>query len=205
MANDYRDRNRWDRNRDRDRYDRRDFESHSADEPNRGMFGYEGEGYMHGGGRDLDREYGGRDYARGGDLGYRGGGYLGGGYSGGTDYRDTNFGMGIDSSRPSFRGVGPKNYERSDDRIREDVCERLAQDHYVDASDIDVTVSQGVVTLAGTIDRRASKRRAEDIAESVGGVRDVQNNLRLAQDASAPNPDTTGSEGGGTKMPRARR
>ena len=174
MANDYRERYRWDRNRDRDhdRYDR-------GDEPNRGMFGYEGEGYMHGGGRDLDREYG------------------------GADYRDTNFGMGVSSARPSFRGVGPKNYERSDDRIREDVCERLAQDEYVDASDVDVTVSGGVVTLAGTIDRRMSKRRAEDIAESVGGVRDVQNNLRLAQEPSAP--DTTGSEGGGTKMPRARR
>jgi len=186
MANDYRD-----RYRNRDRYDR-------GDEPNRGMFGYEGEGFMHGGGRDLDREYGGRDY-----LGYRGGGFLGGDYSGGTDYRDTDFGMGISDRRPSFRGVGPKNYERSDDRIREDVCERLAHDHYVDASDIEVTVSAGIVTLAGTIDHRGSKRRAEDIAESVGGVRDVQNNLRLAQEPSAP--DTTGSEGGGTKMPRARR
>lgn len=210
MPNDYRDRNRWDRYRDRDR-DRDPERYDRGDEPNRGMFGYEGEGYMHGGARDLDREYGGRDdnrdYGYGRDAGYRGGGYLGGSYSGGTDYRgtnfDTNFGMGIEPARQSFRGIGPKNYERTDDRIREDVCERLSQDEYVDASDIDVTVSGGIVTLSGSIDRRMSKRRAEDIAESVGGVRDVQNNLRLAQEASAP--DTTGSEGGGTKMPRATR
>jgi len=190
MANDYRERHRYDRNRERDRYER-------SDEPNRGMLGYEG---------DLDREYGGRDYTYARDAGYRGGGFLGGGYSGGTDYREpreANFGMGVELPRPSYRGVGPKNYERADDRIREDVCERLSQDEYVDASDIEVTVAGGVVTLAGTIDARGSKRRAEDIAESVGGVRDVQNNLRLAQEASAR--DTTGSEGGGTKMPRARR
>jgi len=197
MANDYRDRNRFDRDRDRDFYDR-------GDEPSRGMFGYEGEGYMHGGARDLDREYGGRDYGYnrnydydtrrdyGRDAGYRGGGFMGG-----------DFGMGIPNPRPSYRGVGPKNYQRSDDRIREDVCERLAHDDYVDASDIEVTVSEGMVTLAGTVDDRGSKRRAEDIAESVRGVRDVQNTLRLQLEPAVQ--DTTGSEGGGTKMPRAPR
>jgi len=167
MANNYRDRNRHDRDE-----------------------------------RDL-HEYGGRDYTYARDAGYRGGGFLGGSYSGGTDFREpreTNFGLGVDIPRPSFRGIGPKNYERSDDRIREDVCERLSQDEYVDASDIDVTVSGGIVTLTGTIEARGPKRRAEDIAESVGGVRDVQNNLRLAQDATAP--DTTGSEGGGTRARR---
>ena len=117
--------------------------------------------------------------------------------------RDADFGLGMESARPNFRGIGPKNYERSDERIREDVCERLSQDEYVDAHDIEVTVTERVVTLSGTIDDRGSKRRAEDIAESVGGVRDVQNQLRLVREPSAR--DTTGSEGGGTKMPRAPR
>jgi osmotically-inducible protein OsmY len=142
----------------------------------------------------IDRLYGALYYATNRYAVYRGGGFLGGGYSGGTASReshDTNFGLGVDMPRPSYRGVGPKNYERSDDRIREDVCERLSQDAYVDASDIEVTVSGGIVTLAGTIDARGSKRRAEDIAESASGVRDVQNNLRLAREPAAP--DTTGS------------
>jgi hypothetical protein len=49
----------------------------------------------------------------------------------------------------------------------------------VDATDIEVLVISGEVTLSGTVDGRESKRRAEDIAADVLGVRDVQNNLRV--------------------------
>ncbi|MBV8097249.1 MAG: BON domain-containing protein [Acetobacteraceae bacterium] len=79
------------------------------------------------------------------------------------------------------RGRGPRGYARSDDRIREDVSDRLTDDPYVDASEIDVSVSNGEVTLSGTVDNRSARRRAEDIAESVSGVRHVQNNLRARQ------------------------
>jgi osmotically-inducible protein OsmY len=83
--------------------------------------------------------------------------------------------------QPSYRGRGPKNYQRSDDRIREDVCERLAMDHDVDASDIEVSVAEGVVTLNGSVNERYAKRLSEDICESVRGVKDVQNNLRISR------------------------
>src|SRR4051812_35839997 len=99
---------------------------------NRGMFGYEGEGYMHED-SERDRDSGGPQRPRGySDLesdrsGFRSnaygdfnrGDYNGGGYaqSSGNDWGP--------QQRPSFRGRGPKNYERSDERIREDVCERL--------------------------------------------------------------------------------
>jgi osmotically-inducible protein OsmY len=79
------------------------------------------------------------------------------------------------------RGRGPKGYQRSDDRIREDVDDRLSDDPYVDASEIEVSVSNGEVTLSGTVDGREAKRRAEDIADRVSGVRHVQNNLRVQQ------------------------
>jgi hypothetical protein len=85
--------------------------------------------------------------------------------------------------KSSFRGKGPKGYRRSDERIRETVSERLEDDHDVDASDIEVRVADGVVTLTGTVRDRWQKRRAEDIVETLGGVRDVQNELRLANDA----------------------
>jgi len=68
--------------------------------------------------------------------------------------RNWNIGYGYDRDRgpqESYRGRGPKNYQRSDDRIREDICERLAMDHDVDASDIEVAVAEGVVTLNGTV------------------------------------------------------
>lgn len=77
-----------------------------------------------------------------------------------------------------FYGKGPKGYTRSDDRIREDVCDRLSEDDELDASDISVTVSGGEVTLEGNVPDRRSKHRAEDICDSIAGVRDVHNHLR---------------------------
>ncbi|WP_063776700.1 BON domain-containing protein [Microvirga massiliensis] len=83
--------------------------------------------------------------------------------------------------RGEHRGRGPKNYTRSDDRIREDVNDRLSDDPLVDASEIEVQVSGCEVTLSGTVDSREAKRRAEDIAERVSAVKHVQNNLRVNQ------------------------
>jgi osmotically-inducible protein OsmY len=77
------------------------------------------------------------------------------------------------------KGRGPKGYKRSDERIREDINDRLSDDHYVDASDIEVSVSEGEVTLTGTIDSKQAKRRAEDIADTISGVSNVLNQLRL--------------------------
>jgi hypothetical protein len=85
-----------------------------------------------------------------------------------------------DRGRVSFRGRGPKNYRRSDERILEDVNERLTEDHDVDATDIEVHVQNGEVTLNGTVNSRHEKRIAEDVAESCGGVVDVHNRLRVA-------------------------
>lgn len=82
------------------------------------------------------------------------------------------------------RGRGPANYTRSDDRIREDVNDSLTDDWAVDARKITVTVANGEVTLDGTVSTRLQKRRAEDCAEDVSGVKHVQNNLRV-QEASS--------------------
>lgn len=81
--------------------------------------------------------------------------------------------------RGRYAGRGPRGYRRSGERIREDVNERLTDDGYVDASDIEVSVDDGVVTLTGFVASREEKRRAEDVAESVSGVTDVSNQLRV--------------------------
>ena len=97
------------------------------------------------------------------------------------------------------RGRGPRNYSRSDERIREDVSDRLSDDHHLDASDIVVSVSGGEVTLDGTVDSRAAKRHAEDLAESCSGVRHVQNNLRVRnRQSDFSRSGMTGSGTGGT-------
>ena len=81
---------------------------------------------------------------------------------------------------PDRRGLGPRNYRRSDERIRGDVCEALTDDPRVDAREIDVSVADEVVTLAGCVSSRAEKRRAEDVALRCRGVHDVLNALRVA-------------------------
>jgi osmotically-inducible protein OsmY len=83
------------------------------------------------------------------------------------------------------RGRGPKGYRRSDERILEDVNDHLTDDPHIDASEIDVSVSNREVTLNGTVNSRFEKRHAEDLAESVSGVSHVQNNLRIQQYADA--------------------
>jgi len=77
-------------------------------------------------------------------------------------------------------GRGPRNYRRSDERIREDVCELLTQHGEIDAGEIEVTVENGEVTLTGAVDSRRTKRLAEDAVEQIRGVHDVHNRLRLA-------------------------
>ncbi|HKX77335.1 MAG TPA: BON domain-containing protein [Novosphingobium sp.] len=81
------------------------------------------------------------------------------------------------------RGRGPRDYIRSDERIREDANDRLTEDWRVDASGVTVAVKDGEVTLNGTVTHRNAKRRAEDLVENISGVRHVQNNLRVNETA----------------------
>jgi hypothetical protein len=102
-----------------------------------------------------------------------------GGYSGGMG----SYGGGMGQERGRFSGRGPKGYQRSDERIREDVNERLTDHPDIDASEIEVQVREGEVTLTGTVEDRQTKRRAEDVAESVSGVKEIHNQLRIQQHA----------------------
>jgi hypothetical protein len=87
----------------------------------------------------------------------------------------------------TFAGRGPRNYQRSDDRIREDVNERLTQDGRVDATEIEVQVQNGEVTLTGSVSDRRMRRMAEESIENISGVRDVRNDLRVSYADRSPN------------------
>jgi osmotically-inducible protein OsmY len=78
-----------------------------------------------------------------------------------------------------YAGRGPKGYRRSDERIQEDVNDRMTWNAELDASDIEVRVVDGEVTLTGVVEDRSAKRLAEDLAEDVFGVRDVHNQLKV--------------------------
>jgi hypothetical protein len=95
----------------------------------------------------------------------------------------------VGRSRPMFLGKGPKGYTRSDERIREEICERLSEG-YLDASDIEVVVQDGEVTLTGSIADRRTKRLAEELADGVRGVKDIENRLKLRSSGPAEAPKT---------------
>ena len=100
-------------------------------------------------------------------------------------------GAGASAAARRVQHVGPKGYQRSDERIREDLCERLAMSSRVDVRNVEVTVTAGVVTLAGTVCDRQQKYRIEDMADEVFGVKDVHNQIRVAREAGM-----RGMEGG---------
>lgn len=90
------------------------------------------------------------------------------------------------------RARGPKGYRRSDDRIRDDVCERIARSG-IDADEVEVSVENAEVTLTGTVRERHEKWRLEEIAEDIFGVEDVHNQLRLGRrEDTASRVDETG-------------
>lgn len=81
------------------------------------------------------------------------------------------------AERISYQGRGPKGYLRSDERLLETICQRLTDDPYIDASDIEVEVKDQSVTLRGTVDDRRVKYAVEELVDSCG-PRVIQNELR---------------------------
>ena len=87
-------------------------------------------------------------------------------------------------SDASHRGRGPRDYVRPDDRIADDIIDRLTDAPHIDASEILVMVEGGEVTLTGNVPERQMKRDAENLAAEASGVRDVHNRIRV-DDGSA--------------------
>lgn len=85
----------------------------------------------------------------------------------------------------AHKGKGPKGYRRSDERIHEDVCERLTWDPYIDASEISVHVQDAIVILNGTVESRPMKRAVEDLCEQIDGILEIRNELRVKPRGSA--------------------
>lgn len=80
---------------------------------------------------------------------------------------------------------------RTDNEIERDVKDELQWDPDLDATDIAVSVKQGVVTLAGFVKSWSDKYEAEAAAKRVSGVRGIANDLevRLPNVDERPDPD----------------
>jgi hypothetical protein len=103
------------------------------------------------------------------------------------DARTNRFdGMDRAAATPPTREPPPLNtrrmarmYQRTDERIRDDVCERLAHSNAVDATNVSVEVRDSVVTLEGSVPERPMRYALEDIAARCMGVVDVDNRVRV--------------------------
>lgn len=214
-----------DRGHDDERREFNDRWENSYSGPGYGRFGQEQEesersGEDRYGGSSSNPFYGDRPLMRAG-FAYDSGNYFGSksglpttqwrGERDNTDANDLVYGgrigadrMGDRSSqtaRGPHRGRGPRGYRRSDDRIKEDVCQCLTDDPHIDASNIEVTVNDSEVLLSGSVTSRMQKRHAEDLIEGLPGVRDVINGLRVASES-----ETSASSGAqSTAMQSSRR
>ena len=142
-----------------------------------------------GGQRETDWQRGGRgssystspynERGPGWSGGMGGGGGMGWTGRGGEASSHERMMYGTEAERGRYSGRGPKNYRRNDERIKEDVCERLKASPDIDASDVEIEIKEGIITLTGEVGSRREKRAAEDALESISGVEDVTNQLKV--------------------------
>ncbi|HEX4923039.1 MAG TPA: BON domain-containing protein [Bdellovibrionales bacterium] len=176
---------------------------------NQGRF----ENDMYGAGRDWGHGYSGRsqNFGRGDEWGQSGGegGMFGFGGSRHQGQHEKGLGQRAMEKLGEFFGKGPKGYKRSDDRIREDVNETLWRHPSIDASELEVDVKDGTVTLRGQVDSRRTRRLVEETIEDLPGVSDVIMEVRIAprgSDATWAGSSTIsgtsahGSSSGGSQM-----
>jgi osmotically-inducible protein OsmY len=78
-------------------------------------------------------------------------------------------------------GNAPRARRRPDGTLAREIHEILTKDPDLDATEIQVEVERGAVTLTGIVDSREAKLLAEELVESVVGVREVHNGLTVAR------------------------
>lgn len=102
----------------------------------------------------------------------------------GEDSRGRDWGTERDRRSEQQRRYppGPKGYQRSDERLREDISERLMEAaHYIDSSDVTVEVAGAKVVLEGTVPERPMKHAIEDLVDACPGVQDIDNRIRVTR------------------------
>jgi hypothetical protein len=74
---------------------------------------------------------------------------------------------------------GPKGYQRSDERLKEEICERLIARWDIDSSEVSVDVQNGKVMLEGTVPDRRMRHEIENLVDDCYGVLDIENQVRV--------------------------
>lgn len=83
--------------------------------------------------------------------------------------------------QPDFSGIGPKGYKRTDERLQDEVCDLLAKDRNIDASNLFVAVENGIVKLAGTVPKREDRYLVERAVDGIWGIVDIENGIKVGR------------------------
>ncbi len=86
-----------------------------------------------------------------------------------------------------YKGVGPKGYVRSDERIHEEVCEMLTHHSAIDASEILCSVKDAEVTLSGLVPEASMKNMAEEVVGRCNGIKEIHNKLEVEESLNSEN------------------
>lgn len=113
------------------------------------------------------------------------------------------YGMGLDKHERNFRGRGPKSYRRSDERLKDEICEVLTDHSDIDATEIEVDVKDGVVTLSGTVNDKWMKYHAEDVIENMSFVNFVQNDIKVSRNKNSNPTEESTSFGAADKTKKS--
>jgi len=95
------------------------------------------------------------------------------------DESTSRWGRSRERQRGKFSGVGPMGYERSDERLHDEICDRLTEDGDIDASEIKVEVKNREVQLSGTVNDRTTKYNVEELVDDISGVKDIDNRIKV--------------------------
>lgn len=79
---------------------------------------------------------------------------------------------------------------KTDSQLRRDVIDELEWEPSIDASQIGVAASAGVITLTGTVPRYTEKMEAERLAKSIAGVKAVANDIEVRLPGASERNDT---------------
>lgn len=79
----------------------------------------------------------------------------------------------------SHAGKGPRGWTLRDERLIEEVSDRLMDDRLLDARQVEVSANAGVITLAGQVPGASDAAHAEMLARQAPGVTGVVNRLQV--------------------------
>ncbi|MCC6907550.1 MAG: BON domain-containing protein [Phycisphaerales bacterium] len=99
---------------------------------------------------------------------------------------------------PQHRTFGkcPRNYQRSEARVCEDIAEHIMREPSIDASDVEIDVHGREVTLRGSVPDHRMKRCIEGLAQDAVTIEHVENCLRVQTQSE----DERGGPGAGTQQ-----